>query len=119
MSVDVANSLIARSVCLLGPLNVMIANAAITQVKGLLDLTGHDMRTMFNVNLFGVYNCYAAAARQFIEQGGGDKNLGAARYVYLLFDEILSFYLLLPFLNIAREAISAVPLKQCQIRRRR
>jgi len=49
----------------------MIANGGITHVKGLLDLTGHDMRTMFNVNLFGVYNCHAAAERQFIEQGGG------------------------------------------------
>lgn len=88
-------------------------------VKGLLHLTEREMRTMFNVDLFGLYNCYAAAERQFIEQGGGDKNLGATRYVYLLFDEILSLYLLLPFLNIAREAISAVPLKQCQIRRRR
>lgn len=71
----------------LGPLNVMIANAGIAQVKGLLDLTEHDIRTMFDVNFFGVYNCYAAAARQFIEQGGGGKILGAARYVYLLFEE--------------------------------
>lgn len=59
----------------------MIANAGSAQVKGLLDLTEHDIRTIFDVNFFGVYNCYAAAARQFIEQGGGGKILGAARYV--------------------------------------
>ncbi|KAI4257570.1 MAG: hypothetical protein L6R42_005574, partial [Xanthoria sp. 1 TBL-2021] len=77
-SVDAVNFLVAQSVHHLGPLNEMIANAGIAQVKGLLDLTEHDLRTIFDVNVLGVYNCYAAAARQFIEQGGGSKILGAA-----------------------------------------
>ncbi|KAL8759715.1 MAG: hypothetical protein Q9199_000587 [Rusavskia elegans] len=80
-SVDAVNTLVAQSVHHLGPLNVMIANAGIAQVKALLDLTEHDIRTTFDVNFFGVYNCYAAAARQFIEQGGGGKILGAASIV--------------------------------------
>ncbi|MGP0031465.1 MAG: SDR family NAD(P)-dependent oxidoreductase, partial [Acidimicrobiales bacterium] len=53
----------------LGPLNVMIANAGIAQVKALLDLTEDDVRRMFEVNVFGVFNCYSAAAKQMIKQG--------------------------------------------------
>lgn len=64
----------------LGPLNLMIANAGIAQVKRLLDLTEQDLRRMFEVNVFGVYNCYRAAAKKMIEQGHGGKLLAAARY---------------------------------------
>ncbi|KAL8849049.1 MAG: hypothetical protein Q9221_005948 [Calogaya cf. arnoldii] len=38
-SVEGVNNLMAESVKNLGPLNVMVANAGIAQVKGLLDLT--------------------------------------------------------------------------------
>ncbi|KAL9599100.1 MAG: hypothetical protein Q9219_004058 [cf. Caloplaca sp. 3 TL-2023] len=77
-SVEAVNTMVTASVEELGPLNVMIANAGIVQVKGLLDLTEEDVRKMFDVNFFGVYNCYTAAARQFIKQGGGGKIIGAA-----------------------------------------
>ncbi|OLN81906.1 L-2,3-butanediol dehydrogenase [Colletotrichum chlorophyti] len=53
----------------LGPLNTMIANAGIAQVKPLLELTEQDFETMFRVNVFGVQNCYQAAAKQLIRQG--------------------------------------------------
>ena len=67
------------------PLNVMIANAGIAQVKALLDLSEDDVRRMFEVNVFGVFNCYSAAAKQMIKQGGGGKLIGCARFVlYLL-----------------------------------
>lgn len=59
----------------------MIANAGIAQVKALLDLTEDDVRRMFEVNVFGVFNCYSAAAKQMIKQGGGGKIVGAARFV--------------------------------------
>jgi NAD(P)-dependent dehydrogenase (short-subunit alcohol dehydrogenase family) len=72
--------LIEHSVNELGDLNTMVANAGIAQVKGLLDLTEQDFRRMFEVNVFGVQNCYAEAARQMIKQGNGGKILGAARY---------------------------------------
>ncbi|KAK0122232.1 hypothetical protein ONS95_010485 [Cadophora gregata] len=72
-------ALIAASVKNLGPLNVMIANAGIAQVKALLDLSEDDVRRMFEVNVFGVFNCYSAAAKQMIKQGGGGKIVGAAR----------------------------------------
>ena len=83
---DVSNlqqveQLVEKSVQELGPLNVMIANAGIAQVKALLDLTEQDVKRMFEVNVFGVFNCYSTAAKQMIKQGGGGKILGAARYV--------------------------------------
>ena len=53
----------------LGPLNTMVANAGIAQVKPLLDLTEEDFENMFRVNVFGVQNCYQAAAKQIIKQG--------------------------------------------------
>lgn len=77
-------ALIATSVKNLGPLNVMIANAGIAQVKALLDLTEDDVRKMFEVNVYGVFNCYSAAAKQMIKQGGGGKIVGAARYGFPL-----------------------------------
>ena len=46
-----------------------VANAGIAQVKGLLDLSEEDFQHMFAVNVFGVQNCYASAARQMIKQG--------------------------------------------------
>lgn len=49
--------------------NLRVANAGIAQVKGLLELSEEDFQHMFSVNVFGVQNCYAAAARQMIKQG--------------------------------------------------
>lgn len=73
-------ALIKASVENVGPLNVMIANAGIAQVKALLDLSEDEVRKMFEVNVFGVFNCYSAAAKQMIKQGGGGKIVGAARF---------------------------------------
>jgi NAD(P)-dependent dehydrogenase (short-subunit alcohol dehydrogenase family) len=52
---DVSNlkevqDLVQASVSELGPLNTMVANAGIAQVKALLDLTEQDLRRMFEVN---------------------------------------------------------------------
>jgi NAD(P)-dependent dehydrogenase (short-subunit alcohol dehydrogenase family) len=58
----------------------MVANAGIAQVKGLLELTEQDLRNMFEVNVYGVFNCYSAGAKQLIKQGNGGKLLGCARY---------------------------------------
>lgn len=78
-SVNAVNMMVSESVETLGPLNVLVANAGIAQVKPVLDLSEDDVRKMFDVNFFGVYNSYTAAARQFIKQGGGGKIIGAAR----------------------------------------
>lgn len=61
--------MIEASVNKLGPLNTMIANAGIAQVKPLLDLTEADIQRMFSINVFGVHNCFQLAAKQMIKQG--------------------------------------------------
>jgi NAD(P)-dependent dehydrogenase (short-subunit alcohol dehydrogenase family) len=52
---DVSNlqevqGLVKASASELGPLNTMVANAGIAQVKGLLELTEQDFKRMFEVN---------------------------------------------------------------------
>ncbi|KAL1795989.1 hypothetical protein ACET3X_006213 [Alternaria dauci] len=94
---DVSNlsqvqGLVKASVSELGPLNTMVANAGIAQVKALLDLTEQDFKHMFEVNVFGVYNCYTTAAKQMIEQGSGGKILGAASIVAFKPFAFLSHY---------------------------
>lgn len=76
---DEVDALVQAAVSQLGPLGAMVANAGIAQVKPLLDLTERDFKHMFDVNVYGVFNCYASAAKQMIEQGGGGKLLAAAR----------------------------------------
>ncbi|CAJ2505418.1 Uu.00g128120.m01.CDS01 [Anthostomella pinea] len=66
---DEVKDIVQTSVDELGPLNTMVANAGIAQVKALLDLTEQDFRHMFEVNVFGVQNCFAEAAKQMISQG--------------------------------------------------
>jgi acetoin reductase-like protein len=61
-------SLIHSSVSTLGPLDTMVANAGIAQVKPLLDLTPSDFSRMLDVNVAGVHNCFQAAARQILSQ---------------------------------------------------
>ena len=73
-------TLVQKSVDALGPLDVMVANAGIAQVKPVLELTEHDVERMFSVNLFGVFNCYQVAAKQLIKQSTKGKLIGAARY---------------------------------------
>ena len=74
------SSLIDSSASALGPLDTMVANAGIAQVKPLLDLTPEDFQRMFDVNVAGVHNCFQAAAKHMIsnpsprqgEGGGGE-----------------------------------------------
>ena len=47
--------LVETSVNELGPLNTMVANAGIAQVKALLDLTEQDLKRMFEIN--GMLTC--------------------------------------------------------------
>ncbi|TAQ84429.1 hypothetical protein B7494_g7251 [Chlorociboria aeruginascens] len=84
--------LVAASVKQLGKLDVMIANAGIAQVKAMLELTEEDVRRVFEVNVFGVFNCYREAASQMIRQGGGGKIIGAASIVAFKPFAMLSHY---------------------------
>lgn len=65
---------IQTSVKELGPLNTMIANAGIAQVKPLLELTQEDWERMIAINLYGVNNSYKAAAKQILAQGNAVKD---------------------------------------------
>ncbi|KAM3423881.1 hypothetical protein BST61_g1277 [Cercospora zeina] len=81
----------------LGPLNTMVANAGIAQVKALLDLTEEDFENMFRVNVFGINNCYQAAAKQIIKQGNATaeapaKLIGCASIVAFKPFALLSHY---------------------------
>ncbi|KAK9788968.1 hypothetical protein SCARD494_09484 [Seiridium cardinale] len=94
---DEVVGMIQTSVKELGPLNTMIANAGIAQVKALLDLTEQDFERMFAVNVFGVQNCYAEAAKQMISQenctpGHPGKIIGAASIVAFKPFALLSHY---------------------------
>ncbi|KAG7292982.1 hypothetical protein NEMBOFW57_003027 [Staphylotrichum longicolle] len=60
------SSLIDTSAAVLGPLDTMVANAGIAQVKPLLDLTPADFQRMFEVNVAGVHYCFQAAAKHMI-----------------------------------------------------
>ena len=74
------SSLVDSSASALGPLDTMVANAGIAQVKPLLELTPEDFRRMFDVNVAGVHNCFQAAAKHMIShpreeeegEGGGE-----------------------------------------------
>ncbi|KAK3403389.1 hypothetical protein B0T20DRAFT_400824 [Sordaria brevicollis] len=56
----------------------MIANAGIVAAQPLLSVNPDDFRHMLNVNVVGVFNCYRAAAEQFIKQGTSGKLIGAS-----------------------------------------
>ncbi|KAB2574357.1 Short-chain dehydrogenase/reductase SDR [Lasiodiplodia theobromae] len=88
---DVRN-IVKTSVQELGPLDTMVANAGIAQVKPLLKLTDEDFRRMFEVNVYGVFHCYTEAAKQMIEQGGGGKLIGCASIVAFKPFAMLSHY---------------------------
>ncbi|KAK7708380.1 hypothetical protein SLS57_008961 [Botryosphaeria dothidea] len=88
---DVKN-IVDTSVKELGPLDTMVANAGIAQVKPLLKLTDDDFRRMFEVNVNGVFYSYIEAAKQMIEQGGGGKLIGCASIVAFKPFAMLSHY---------------------------
>ncbi|KAI1166218.1 hypothetical protein F5B18DRAFT_96661 [Nemania serpens] len=66
---DEVKEMIQTSVRELGPLNTMIANAGIVQVGQVLEVSEQDFERLFAVNVFGVQNCLAEAAKQLISQG--------------------------------------------------
>ncbi|KZV76071.1 NAD-binding protein [Peniophora sp. CONT] len=74
-------SLIQHVVQKLGSVDVMVANAGILQVAGLLNTTVEDMNKLFSVNVMGVFFCYKYAAQQMISQGRGGRIIGASSLV--------------------------------------
>ena len=76
---DEVEKMVASHVENIGPLFTMVANAGICQVKPALEVTEDDMRRMFEVNVFGVFNCYQVAAKQMIRQGTQGRLIGCSR----------------------------------------
>ncbi|KAI0178722.1 hypothetical protein GGR52DRAFT_270437 [Hypoxylon sp. FL1284] len=66
---DEVKRMVQTSVNELGPLSTMIANAGITQIMSVLDMTEKDFEAMFSVNVLGVHNCFVEAAKQMMDQG--------------------------------------------------
>jgi glucose 1-dehydrogenase len=64
-------SLIEKTVERHGRLDVMISNAAILHIAGILDLEEEDYDRVVRVNLKGFFLTGQAAARQMVAQGGG------------------------------------------------
>ena len=64
-------SLIEKTVERHGRLDVMISNAAILHIAGILDLEEEDYDRVVRVNLKGFFLSGQAAARQMVAQGGG------------------------------------------------
>jgi len=56
----------------LGPIHGLIANAGVSVVKPALELTHEDFKTVYDVNVFGVFNTSRAVAKLWKErkQGG-------------------------------------------------
>lgn len=73
--------MVADHVKNVGPLFAMIANAGVCEIKPTLEITEEDLRRMYGVNVFGLFNCYQAAAKQMIKQGTPGRLIGGARYV--------------------------------------
>ncbi|KAF2713290.1 acetoin dehydrogenase-like protein [Pleomassaria siparia CBS 279.74] len=91
-SLEEVESMVMASVDELGPLDTMVANAGIAQVKALLDLTEQDLKRMFEVNVYGVFNCYSTAAKQFIQQSTPGKLIGCSSIVGFKPFALLSHY---------------------------
>jgi meso-butanediol dehydrogenase / (S,S)-butanediol dehydrogenase / diacetyl reductase len=72
------DDLVARAAAELGSLDVLVANAGINIIKPFTDFTEQDLRKIFDINVFGVFYCVQAAARQMIAQGRGGKIINAA-----------------------------------------
>jgi meso-butanediol dehydrogenase/(S,S)-butanediol dehydrogenase/diacetyl reductase len=70
--------MVADTVAALGAVDVMVANAGISQPAPLLLTTAEHWDKHLSVNLRGAFLCFKYAAKQMIAQGGGGRIIGGA-----------------------------------------
>ncbi|HST37854.1 MAG TPA: SDR family NAD(P)-dependent oxidoreductase [Conexibacter sp.] len=70
---DAVAALVAASADAHGPLDVMVANAGIAQVKPLAQATPGDLEALFRVNVVGTLNSIQQAAAAMTARGAGGK----------------------------------------------
>ncbi|KAL4744050.1 hypothetical protein BDV11DRAFT_165740 [Aspergillus similis] len=87
---DVA-AMISKTVSILGPLYLMVANAGKAPVKPLLSSTADDITDVFSCKFKGAFNCYTEAARQMIAQGDPEKIFGRQKYMIVGASSIAGF----------------------------
>ncbi|TFY68515.1 hypothetical protein EVJ58_g975 [Rhodofomes roseus] len=68
-------SMIEKTVEVLGRLDVMIANAGVAYISAIVDMDVERFDRALAVNVRGVMLCYKYAARQMIKQGNGGRIL--------------------------------------------
>ncbi|OCH91273.1 NAD-P-binding protein [Obba rivulosa] len=76
-SEEEVKSMVTQVVDTLGSLDVMVANAGIVSMTGILETTVEDWDRVFSINARGVLLCYKYAALQMIKQGHGGRIIGA------------------------------------------
>ncbi|KAI0684456.1 NAD-binding protein [Cytidiella melzeri] len=74
---DSVKEAIARTVEVLGSLDVMIANAGIMSSKSVIEISVEEWNNVLAINATGVMLCYKHAAIQMIKQGRGGRIIGA------------------------------------------
>ncbi|CAE6487686.1 unnamed protein product [Rhizoctonia solani] len=70
--------MVAKTVDVLGSLDIMVANAGIHVAASIIDITDEVFDRIMNINCKGVLYCYRAAAVQMIKQGKGGRIIGAS-----------------------------------------
>lgn len=72
---EASKMLIAKTVEILGRLDVLVNNAGITKDMLLLRMTEEEFDKVLNVNLKGVFNCTKHATRMMMKTGGSIINM--------------------------------------------